>query len=41
MADRLTQAGVPHALDPRPVEDPAAYVETTLRELAAFLEGIS
>ena len=41
VADRLTQAGVPHALDPRPVEDPAAYVETTLRELASLLVGVS
>ena len=40
VAARLTQAGVPHALEPRTVEDPAAYVQTGWRELADFVAGI-
>ena len=41
VADSLTQAGVPHRLEPRPIEEPAASVETVLRDLDAFLQSVS
>ena len=40
VAVRLAPAGVPHALEPRSVENPAAYVQSGLRELADFVAGV-
>lgn len=41
IAPSLTQGGVPHQLEPRPIEDAADYVRTTLRELSGFVSGIT
>lgn len=40
IAPRLTQAGVPHHLEPHFMENEAEYVKTTLGELEALTEGI-
>ena len=41
IAPMLTQAGVSHQLEPRPIENEAEYVKATLRELETFVGEIA
>ena len=41
IAPLLTQAGVPHQLEPRPIENAAEYVRTALEELETFIGEVA